>query len=182
VQAKAGFVTFRRERPKPDFISFPLAGGHNFHNLGGDSGWTATLGIRHVVTGSLSRSCAITYAGRGTGADHAIMEEAMSRMPTPLIEIDFTAEVVEWRGPAPFFFAAIPARHVDALREAARAASYGWGVVPVEARIGGAAFTTSLFPRDGGYLLPLKDAVRRAADITLGDRIAVHLAVKARRP
>lgn len=61
------------------------------------------------------------------------------------------------------------------LRYAARQASYGWGVVPVEAAIQGAASATSLFPRDGGYLLPLKVAVQTAAGVGLGDRVQVRI-------
>ena len=56
--------------------------------------------------------------------------------------------------------------------------SYGWGVTPVEARIGDAAFKTSLFPKDGGYLLPLKADVRRRTNITAGDMIAVEMTIQ----
>lgn len=97
----------------------------------------------------------------------------------PLVELCFEADVIHWRGPSPFFFVALPVEHVDAVRDAARTASYGWGVVPVEARIGEVTFRTSLFPRDGGYLLPLKDAVRRQADIVLDDRVMVEMIVRA---
>ncbi|ALJ11274.1 DUF1905 domain-containing protein [Sphingopyxis macrogoltabida] len=92
-------------------------------------------------------------------------------------EIAFDAEIIEWRGPAPFLFAAIPDAHVGAIRYAALSESYGWGVVPVVARIGASDFTTSLFPRDGGYLLPVKVAVQRAEGVRLGDRVAVSLRV-----
>ena len=71
----------------------------------------------------------------------------------------FDAEIIHWRGPSPFFFAPAPADQVEALRQAARLATYGWGVVPVEAAIGGVTFRTSLFPKDGTYLVPIKDAV-----------------------
>ena len=74
----------------------------------------------------------------------------MGRTTDPLIEIAFEAPVIVWRGPAPFIFAPVPAGHVDALRAAARRASYGWGVVPVTAGIGARRFTTSLFSKDGG--------------------------------
>jgi hypothetical protein len=63
---------------------------------------------------------------------------------------------------------------------AAKPASYGWGVVPVEAEISGLTFTTSLFPKDAGYVLPIKDSVRRRANVTVGDRIAVTMVVQAR--
>lgn len=94
--------------------------------------------------------------------------------------ISFEAEVIHWRGPSPYFFAPVPADQVEAVRQATRAASYGWGVVPVTARIGEVAFETSLFPKDGGYLLPLKDVVRRKANVTAGDTVAVEMAVRPR--
>ena len=95
----------------------------------------------------------------------------------PLLDIAFTGETIEWRGPAPFVFVAVPEEHVGEVRYAARQASYGWGCVPVEASVGGVEFTTSLFPRDGGYLLPLKVAVQRQAGIGLGDAVQVEMRV-----
>lgn len=102
----------------------------------------------------------------------------MSYAP-PLLEIAFAGPVIEWRGPAPFLFVALPDDQVEAVRAAARAASYGWGVVPVTATIGETRFTTSLFPRAGGYLLPLKDKVRRATELTLGDVAVVAMRIDA---
>lgn len=94
--------------------------------------------------------------------------------------IAFVAEIIEWRGPAPFLFARIPDDHVGEIRYAALSASYGWGVVPVVAKVGGSEFATSLFPRDGTYLLPIKVAVQRAEGVGLGDRIGVAMWVGAR--
>ena len=91
--------------------------------------------------------------------------------------IVFEAAIIEWRGPAPFLFARVPDEHVGAIRYAAMTESYGWGVVPVVARIGDTRFTTSLFPRDGGYLLPVKVAVQKAEHVGCGDRIEVVLKV-----
>ena len=89
--------------------------------------------------------------------------------------IAFVAEIIEWRGPAPFLFARIPDEHVGEIRYAALSASYGWGVVPVVAKVGESEFTTSLFPRDGTYLLPVKVAVQRAEGVGLGDHISVMM-------
>ena len=86
--------------------------------------------------------------------------------------------MIHWRGPQPYFFAPVPAQHAEAIRAAARFVSYGWGVIPVEARIAGVVFTTSLFPKEGAYLLPIKAAVRRKASITAGDLIAVEMTIK----
>ena len=91
--------------------------------------------------------------------------------------IVFEAAIIEWRGPAPFLFAAVPDAHFGAIRYAAMTESYGWGVVPVVASIGDSEFATSLFPRDGGYLLPIKVAVQESARIGLGDRVAVIMRV-----
>ena len=98
----------------------------------------------------------------------------------PLAEIAFDGDIIHWRGPAPWLFIAVPDEHVAEISYAARLASYGWGCVPVAARIGETAFTSSLFPRDGTYLLPVKVAVQRAERIGLGDRVAVGMRVVAR--
>ena len=90
----------------------------------------------------------------------------------------FEARVIYWRGPQPYFFAPVPAGHAVAIRAAARFVSYGWGVIPVEARIGDVTFTTSLFPKDDTYLLPIKTAVRRKTNVTAGDVIAVEMTLK----
>jgi len=97
-----------------------------------------------------------------------------------MADIRFEAEVIEWRGPPPYLFAAIPDRHVADIRYAALSESYGWGVVPVIATLGSTAFATSLFPRDGTYLLPIKVAVQRAEAVGLGDR--VRIAMRVGRP
>ncbi|VTR76687.1 DUF1905 domain-containing protein [Cellulomonas hominis] len=93
------------------------------------------------------------------------------------MDLRFEGEVVWWRGPAPFHFVRVPDEEAAALRAAASLVSYGWGVVPVAVTLGSTRWTTSLFPRDGGYLVPVKDAVRRAEDVELGDTVALRLTV-----
>jgi len=94
--------------------------------------------------------------------------------------IAFEGEIIEWRGPAPFLFVPVPDEHVGEIRYAARLASYGWGVVPVEARIGASDFTTSLFPRGDTYLLPIKVAVQKGVGVALGDRVQVRMQIVGR--
>jgi hypothetical protein len=91
------------------------------------------------------------------------------------VEIEFTGRVIEWRGPAPYYYLPLPEEAADDVREVAAMATYGWGVIPVQARIGDVDFDTSLFPKDGGYLLPLKDAVRKPGGIAAGDHVTVEL-------
>ena len=98
-----------------------------------------------------------------------------------MLQLTFRSGIIEWRGPAPFVFAPLPAEHVPAIEQAARSVSYGWGMIPVEATIGDVTFTTSLFPRDGSYLLPLKDKVRRDTGITVGDVVDVAITLQPRR-
>jgi hypothetical protein len=94
------------------------------------------------------------------------------------MELAFTGRVIEWRGPAPYYFVPVPDEQSDDIREVAAMATYGWGVIPVQARIGEVDFVTSLFPKDGGYLLPLKDAVRKPEAISAGDDVAVEMSVR----
>ncbi|MFI6133586.1 DUF1905 domain-containing protein [Micromonospora sp. NPDC051141] len=93
------------------------------------------------------------------------------------MELAFSGEVWFWRGPAPYHFVTVPDEQCAALATAAASVSYGWGMVPVGVRIGGTDWRTSLWPKDGRYVLPLKVAVRRAERIELGDRVDVRLTV-----
>jgi hypothetical protein len=95
----------------------------------------------------------------------------------------FEARIIEWRGPPPYLFAALPDHLVAEIHYAAREASYGWGMVPVTAQIGATLFATSLFRRGETYVLPIKVAVQRAEGVGLGDRVAVtmHVSPNIRR-
>jgi hypothetical protein len=94
------------------------------------------------------------------------------------MELTFTGTVTEWRGPAPYYFVPVPDMESADIREVASMATYGWGVIPVEARIDEVAFTTSLFPKDGVYLLPLKAAVRKPRGLSAGDEVTVEMTVR----
>ncbi|KQX78180.1 DUF1905 domain-containing protein [Streptomyces sp. Root1310] len=96
------------------------------------------------------------------------------------MEFAFSGRVIEWRGPSPYHFVPVPDEESADIREVAALASYGWGVIPVEARIGEVAFRTSLFPRNNGYLLPLKDAVRKPSGLSAGDDVTVRMSVRLR--
>ena len=92
------------------------------------------------------------------------------------MDFHFEGPVVEWRGPAPFYFVAIPEDESADIKFAAKGTEY-WGQVPVVARIGDTEFTTALFPKDGSYLLPVKGVVRTSAGIDVGHVVAVALSV-----
>ena len=85
------------------------------------------------------------------------------------MEFEFSGKIFEWRGPAPFFYIQLPADIAHEISLMAKQLTYGWGVIPAAAVIGKTSFTTSLFPKDGGYLLGLKVAVRKPENLQLGD-------------
>jgi hypothetical protein len=93
------------------------------------------------------------------------------------VEFGFEARVWEWRGPAPYHFVSVPAEHVDDVNDLAPCITYGWGMVPVEVRLGRTSWRTALFPKDGGYVVPLRDSVRRREDVELGDLVSIQLMV-----
>ncbi|MEU1199655.1 DUF1905 domain-containing protein [Streptomyces sp. NPDC005813] len=94
------------------------------------------------------------------------------------MEFAFSGRVIEWRGPSPYYFVPVPDDESADIREVAAMATYGWGVIPVEARIGEIAFQTSLFPKGDGYLLPLKVAVRKPGGLSAGDDVTVEMSVR----
>ena len=93
------------------------------------------------------------------------------------MQIEFTGKVIFWRGPAPYFFVAVPEGPSRDIKSISHLVTYGWGVIPVRARIGRTAFETSLFPKDGRYLLPLKVVVRKAENLAEGDEVTVRMQV-----
>ena len=95
------------------------------------------------------------------------------------MDLEFSGEVWSWRGPSPYHFVTVPEDESAALQATSALVTYGWGMIPVEARIGSTRWTTSLFPKDGGYVVPLKDLVRHAERIAVGDTVRVRLAVDA---
>lgn len=96
------------------------------------------------------------------------------------METTFTAELFEWRGPAPFYWLALPEDACDYVQSEAAEASYGWGAIPVRVRIGGTEWETSLLPRDGGYALPVKKIVREQERFGEGDTVTVAMTVAPR--
>ncbi len=109
----------------------------------------------------------------GESPSHLPMIDSIEH-PAP-VDLRFSGELYHWRGPAPFHFIRVPEAESAAIKDVSSLVTYGWGVVPVKARIRGTDWATSLFPKDGGYLVPVKDAVRRAERLDLGDVVPVRL-------
>ena len=93
------------------------------------------------------------------------------------MNFEFNGKIIIWRGPAPFYFVAMPPEQSQDLKAISGMVTYGWGVIPVQARIGKTEWTTSLFPKDGLYLVPLRASVRKAENLEQGDEVTVRLEV-----
>ena len=93
------------------------------------------------------------------------------------MDVEVTGEIWFWKGPAPHHFVTVPDEESAELEATAAFVSYGWGMIPVSVRIGETSWTTSLWPKDGGYVVPLKAAVRMAERLDVGDTVSLRLSV-----
>lgn len=94
-----------------------------------------------------------------------------------MLTLVFIGEVIHWRGPAPFYFVRVPTAESQEIKNIASAVTYGWGVIPVTVTLGGTTWTTSLFPKDGGYLVPIRAVVRKAEKLEEGDSAPIQLII-----
>ena len=92
--------------------------------------------------------------------------------------IEFDGIVWYWRGPAPYYFVTVPLDPSEALKAISDEVTYGWGMIPVIARINETEWKTSLFPKNNQYIVPLKDRVREAETIKEDDTITIRLHVR----
>jgi hypothetical protein len=93
------------------------------------------------------------------------------------MNIEFSGKIFFWQGPAPFFFVTVPEAQSRDLKAISSLVTYGWGVIPVQVRIGKTQWKTSLFPKDGLYLVPIKASVRKAEELEEGDEVTITLEV-----
>jgi hypothetical protein len=91
--------------------------------------------------------------------------------------IEFSGLIWYWRGPSPFYFVTVPAEQAQTLKAVSTLVTYGWGMIPVSACIGRTEWKTSLFPKDGSYLVPIKDIIRKSENLQEGDTVTVRLEV-----
>ncbi len=94
------------------------------------------------------------------------------------MELEITGIIWYWRGPSPFYFVTVPAEESNTLKAIVGLVTYGWGMVPVSIQIGETQTTTALIPKNGAYLVPLKDAIRKAEKLNEGDTVTIKLTVK----
>ena len=97
-----------------------------------------------------------------------------------VVEFAFDASVVEWRGPAPFSYLTMPGDVAEAIGDLSALLTYGWGCIPATGQEEDVTWTTSLFPRESSYLVPLKLAARRPLGLDVGDTCTVTLTLTLR--
>lgn len=97
----------------------------------------------------------------------------------------FTATLWVWSAreetadPSAWCFVTLPPDVCDELRVRA-GEPRGFGSVPVHAQVGTTRWDTSVFPdaESGGFVLPVKKAVRRAHGVEEGDDLTVTVEVR----
>jgi hypothetical protein len=94
------------------------------------------------------------------------------------MRLEFDGEVWFWKGPSPYHFIAVPEPECLEIQAVSKLVTYGWGVIPVTVELGDTVWTTSLFPKDGGYQVPIKASVRKEASLNLGDSAHVALNIE----
>lgn len=102
---------------------------------------------------------------------------------------DFSTTTPLWRwqsatAPGGWFFLTIKGEVADGIRLAAITGQWldgrkGFGSARVMATIGGTRWATSVFPHkeSGGWLLPVKAAVRKAEGLAEGDAVTVTVSL-----
>ncbi len=94
------------------------------------------------------------------------------------MNMEFNGKIWYWRGPAPYYFVTVPAEQSSELKVIARLVTYGWGMIPVHVQIGKTEWKTSLFPKDGGYIVPIKVSAQKAENLKEGDTVTLRLEVR----
>lgn len=92
--------------------------------------------------------------------------------------IEFDGEIWFWRGPAPWYFVTVPEEQCSDLKAISAFVTYGWGMIPVNARIGKTEWKTALFPKDGRYIVPIKASIQEEENLELGDHVTLRLEVR----
>jgi hypothetical protein len=91
------------------------------------------------------------------------------------VTTEFSGEVWFWKGPAPWYFVTVPEAESRQIKEVESLVTYGWGMIPVNARIGNTVWYTALWPKDGRYVLPIKSIIRKAEGIEEGQVVSARL-------
>ena len=93
------------------------------------------------------------------------------------MELEVTGAVFTWRGPAPYYFVRVEDPQAAEIEAASRMVTYGWGMIPATLTLGKTEWYTALWPKDGLYVIPLKDKVRKAEGIDEDDVVTIRIRI-----
>lgn len=91
--------------------------------------------------------------------------------------LEFAGTIWYWRGPAPFHFVTVPETECEMIKDISKLVTYGWGMIPVTVHIGTTTWKTSLWPKAGRYIVPIRDKIRKAEKLSEGDSVSIRLEV-----
>ena len=91
------------------------------------------------------------------------------------MEFEVIGEVFEWRGPAPFYFVALPKEYAREIDEVKQELTYGWGMITCKIAIDGREYKTAITPKEGTYYIPIKDEIRKLHGLNTGYRVELRL-------
>jgi hypothetical protein len=94
------------------------------------------------------------------------------------LALEFSGEIFEWRGPAPHYFVRVPEEECRTIKAVSKLVTYGWGMIPVYAQVAGTRWKTSLFPKNGAYLVPVTMQARKTAGLEEGQTVTVRLELR----
>lgn len=95
------------------------------------------------------------------------------------MRLRFSGAIWFWRGPAPFHFVTVPPTESEMIGDVASVVTYGWGMIPATVTIGSTTVTTALWPKDGGYIVPIKKVLQDRESITVDDVVDLTLDIDA---
>jgi hypothetical protein len=93
------------------------------------------------------------------------------------MKFEFDGTIWYWRGPAPWYFVTVPPMQSDEIEAISGFVTYGWGMIPATVRIGKSEWKTALWPKDGGYIVPIKASIRNAETLEEGDQVTLVLEI-----
>lgn len=95
------------------------------------------------------------------------------------LDFEFTAPLWDWTGKGSWHFVTVPTEISADIKAFTKHLAKGFRTVRVSIRIGDSHWQTSLFPSTdhGGYLLPIKAAIRKAENLRDGQSLHVQLSV-----
>ena len=95
------------------------------------------------------------------------------------MRLRIAGEIWYWRGPAPFHFVTVSPAESEMIHDVASVVTYGWGMIPAAVTIGSTTVTTALWPKDGGYIVPIKKALQDREGVTVDDVVEIILDIDA---